>query len=105
MLRYQAVDWLNATVKKWPRMHGLAKFLALSGFRGLKWLAGYVPGVFLGLTMGLFSPARAVLNLLVAVFYPVPRIALFPLVLILVGLNETSNIIGFSSREAIARRL
>jgi NitT/TauT family transport system permease protein len=56
-------------------------------------VVGYVPGVFLGLTMGLFSPARAVLNPLVAVFYPVPRIALFPLVLILVGLNETSNII------------
>jgi NitT/TauT family transport system permease protein len=56
-------------------------------------VAGYVPGVFLGLTMGLFSPVRAIVNPLVAVFYPVPRIALFPLVLILVGLNETSNII------------
>ena len=36
---------------------------------------------------------RIVLNPLVAAFYPLPRIALFPLVLILVGLNETSNII------------
>jgi NitT/TauT family transport system permease protein len=43
--------------------------------------------------MGIFRWARIVLNPLVAAFYPVPRIALFPLILILVGLNETSNII------------
>ena len=30
---------------------------------------------------------------MVAILYPIPRIALFPLVLILVGLNENSNII------------
>jgi NitT/TauT family transport system permease protein len=29
----------------------------------------------------------------VAILYPIPRIALFPLVLILVGLNETSNLV------------
>lgn len=56
-------------------------------------VAGVVPGVFIGLSMGLFSAVRAVLNPLVATLYPVPRIALFPLVLIVVGLNETSNIL------------
>lgn len=56
-------------------------------------VAGLVPGVFIGLSMGLFSSVRAILNPLVATLYPVPRIALFPLVLILVGLNETSNIL------------
>lgn len=54
---------------------------------------GTIPGVLLGLTMGLFRWVRVVLNPLVAILYPVPRIALFPLVLILVGLNETSNVI------------
>jgi len=54
---------------------------------------GTIPGVLLGLTMGLFRWARIALNPLVAILYPIPRIALFPLVLILVGLNETSNII------------
>ena len=56
-------------------------------------VVGTVPGVLLGLTMGLFQPVRVVLNPLVAILYPIPRIALFPLVLILVGLNETSNLI------------
>ena len=55
--------------------------------------SGSCPVCSFGLTMGLFSLARAVLNPLVSAIYPVPRIALFPLVLILVGLNETSNIL------------
>jgi NitT/TauT family transport system permease protein len=64
---------------------------ALRFFVGM--IVGTVPGILLGLTMGLFRPVRVALNPLVAILYPVPRIALFPLVLILVGLNETSNII------------
>jgi NitT/TauT family transport system permease protein len=55
--------------------------------------AGTIPGVFIGLTMGLFRWVGIVLNPIFALFYNVPRIALFPLVLILVGLNETSNIL------------
>jgi len=54
-------------------------------------LVGVVPGVLIGVTMGLFRWVRAGLNPLVAAFYNVPRIALFPLVLILIGLNEVSN--------------
>ncbi len=54
---------------------------------------GVVPGVFLGLTMGLFRWVGVVCRPIVAVFYNVPRIALFPLVLIIVGLNESSNIL------------
>ena len=54
---------------------------------------GVVPGVLIGLTMGIFRWFRAFTNPLVALFYPIPRIALFPLVLILVGINETSNVI------------
>jgi NitT/TauT family transport system permease protein len=54
---------------------------------------GIVPGVLLGLTMGLFRWPRAIINPLVSAIYPLPRIALFPLVLLLVGLNEESNIV------------
>jgi NitT/TauT family transport system permease protein len=56
-------------------------------------VVGTIPGVLLGITMGLFRPVRVILNPLVAILYPIPRIALFPLVLILVGLNETSNMV------------
>lgn len=54
---------------------------------------GTVPGLAVGLTMGIFRWPRIVLEPLVAAFYPLPRIAMFPLVLILVGLNETSDVI------------
>jgi ABC-type nitrate/sulfonate/bicarbonate transport system permease component len=54
---------------------------------------GVLPGVLLGATMGLFKWPRAALGPLVALFYNVPRIALFPLLLILVGLNEFTNLL------------
>lgn len=56
-------------------------------------IVGVVPGVFIGLTMGLFRWIGTALRPIVAVFYNIPRIALFPLVLILAGMNETSNIL------------
>jgi NitT/TauT family transport system permease protein len=56
-------------------------------------LAGTLPGLFLGLTMGLFRTPRAILSPLVSAIYPLPRVALFPLVLLVVGLNETSYVL------------
>ncbi len=56
-------------------------------------IAGVVPGLVIGLTMGLFRWPRAVINPLVSALYPLPRIALFPLVLLIVGLNEQSHLI------------
>ena len=56
-------------------------------------LVGVVPGLFLGLTIGLFRVPRAIVNPLISATYALPRIALFPLVLLIVGLNETSNIV------------
>jgi NitT/TauT family transport system permease protein len=56
-------------------------------------IVGVIPGLFLGLTMGLFRTPRAILQPLVSLIYPLPRVALFPLVLLVVGLNETSNVL------------
>jgi NitT/TauT family transport system permease protein len=56
-------------------------------------LLGAIPGVLIGLTMGLFAWPRAILQPLVNLLYPLPHIALFPIVLILVGQNERSNLI------------
>jgi len=73
---------------------GLLDHTAATLFRFFIGMAvGVVPGVLIGLTMGIFRWFRAFTNPLVALFYPIPRIALFPLVLILVGINETSNIV------------
>ena len=56
-------------------------------------LLGVIPGVAIGLTMGIFAWPRAILQPLVNMLYPLPHIALFPIVLILVGQNEKSNLI------------
>lgn len=55
--------------------------------------AGVIPGVLLGLTMGMFPQVRAAIQPLIMLFYPLPRIALFPLMLMIVGLNERANIL------------
>jgi NitT/TauT family transport system permease protein len=72
-------------------------FLAQVGATLLRYLSGLVigvvPGVCIGLTMGLFAWPRAILQPLVNILYPLPHIALFPIVLILVGQNEKSNLI------------
>ena len=57
---------------------------------------GYGAGVFLGISigiaMGLSRLARIVGYPLVAMFYPIPKIALFPLVMLIFGIGEISKI-------------
>lgn len=52
---------------------------------------GAVPGVMVGLAMGLFRPMRDALNPLIAALFPIPKIALLPLLLLIFGLGETSK--------------
>jgi NitT/TauT family transport system permease protein len=59
---------------------------------GLGLAVGFLPGVLIGLAMGLSSWARAALGPLVALTYPIPKIAILPLLLIIFGLGETSNV-------------
>ena len=50
-----------------------------------------VPAIILGLTMGVSRTARLVFSPLISALYPVPKIALVPMVVILFGLGETSK--------------
>jgi ABC-type nitrate/sulfonate/bicarbonate transport system permease component len=54
---------------------------------------GVLAGATIGLTMGLYRWPRVLLQPLVSILYPLPHIALFPIVLILVGQNEYSNLL------------
>jgi NitT/TauT family transport system permease protein len=60
----------------------------LTGF-----LLGAVPGVVLGLAMGLFWPVRVFLMPLAAALYAIPKIAILPLVMIVFGIGETSKFV------------
>jgi ABC-type nitrate/sulfonate/bicarbonate transport system permease component len=52
---------------------------------------GAVPGVLIGLAMGLFSPIRAVIQPLVDATFPIPKIAVLPLFIMVFGLGEASK--------------
>jgi NitT/TauT family transport system permease protein len=54
-------------------------------------LLGAIPGILLGLMLGLSSLLNALLRPIIAAIYPVPKIALFPLVMMFFGLGETSK--------------
>ncbi len=52
---------------------------------------GALPGVLLGLAMGMFKPVRSVFQPLVAGLYPLPKIAILPLIMLVFGLGEMSK--------------
>lgn len=55
-------------------------------------VAGALPGVMLGLAMGLFPLVRASLMPMVAATFPIPKLAIMPLILIVFGLGEASKV-------------
>lgn len=54
-------------------------------------LMGAVPGILVGTAMGLWPLARAVLSPIIGSLYPIPKIAIFPLVMVLFGFGEMSK--------------
>ncbi|MDB5764651.1 MAG: putative taurine transport system permease protein [Herminiimonas sp.] len=56
-------------------------------------LLGGIPALLLGVAMGLYRPLRAIVDPLVAATYPVPKSAIFPLILLIFGLGEASKIV------------
>jgi ABC-type nitrate/sulfonate/bicarbonate transport system permease component len=52
---------------------------------------GAAPGIALGLVVGLFPVARAIVQPLVDALFPIPKIALLPMMIMLFGLGEGSK--------------
>ena len=59
----------------------------------LGFLFGAVPGIVLGLAMGLFWPIRVFVMPLATIVYSIPKIALLPLMIIAFGIGETSKLV------------
>jgi len=55
-------------------------------------MAGAIPGILLGMSMGLSPVVRSAIEPMIAATYPIPKLALMPLILLLFGLGETSKI-------------
>ncbi|MCQ1856332.1 ABC transporter permease [Neorhizobium galegae] len=70
----------------------MARGLAISLQRiAIGMLLGAIPRVIIGLAMGLLRPVHASLNPLFAALFPVPKIALLALLLLIFGIGETSK--------------
>ena len=54
-------------------------------------LIGGIPGVALGLLIGINRIARAIIEPVVALLYPIPKIAILPLILLIFGIGESSK--------------
>ena len=54
---------------------------------------GAIPGVLLGLAMGIWWPVRTFFMPLSTVIYAIPKIAILPLMIIAFGLGETSKLV------------
>lgn len=58
----------------------------------LGFVVGAVPAVVLGLAMGLARPIRAFLMPIVSAIYPIPKIAIYPLIIFYLGIGEASKV-------------
>jgi ABC-type nitrate/sulfonate/bicarbonate transport system permease component len=52
---------------------------------------GAVPGIIVGLAMGLFRPIRAAIQPLIDATFPIPKIAVLPLFIMIFGIGEQSK--------------
>jgi ABC-type nitrate/sulfonate/bicarbonate transport system permease component len=64
-------------------------FRVFAGF-----LIGTIPGIAIGLLMGASEKIRLLLDPVVAALYPVPKLAIFPLFMIIFGIGEFSKIMA-----------
>lgn len=63
-------------------------FRVLAGF-----FCGAVPAIIIGIIMGLSGGIRAFMRPLIVISYPIPKIALFPVVMLFFGLGDVSNVL------------
>ena len=76
----------------------LWRHLSISLMRiGSGWVIGSSLGVIIGLAMGLTSAGRAIGMPLVSAIYPVPKIALLPLLILWLGIGETPKVVTIAS--------
>jgi NitT/TauT family transport system permease protein len=71
----------------------LVRHIAASAMRiGVGWVLGTAAGLAIGLAMGLWGLARSIGISVVSALFPIPKIALLPLLILWLGIGEPSKI-------------
>lgn len=63
---------------------------------GLGFLLGAIPGLVLGLFMGWSPRLRRIVDPFIAAFHPLPKIAIFPIIMVIFGIGELSKIVAIA---------
>lgn len=58
----------------------------------LGFVAGGIPGILIGVSMGLSPLVRSAIEPMIQATYPIPKLAIMPLILLIFGLGETSKV-------------
>lgn len=56
-------------------------------------IIGAIPGLLIGLTMGIFPIVKVIMDPIIAATYPIPKLAIMPLIMILLGLTEFEKMV------------
>jgi 1,4-dihydroxy-2-naphthoate octaprenyltransferase len=98
------MGWLDARFYPAPsRIFGTLSTLVENGsiFRdtgisllriGFGFLLGGIPAIVVGLLMGISPAVRALVQPIASAIYPIPKIALFPLIIVALGIGEPSKV-------------
>lgn len=69
---------------------------ATLGRLAIGFILGSIPGLILGLIMGWLPRVRAIADPVIAALHPIPKIAIFPLIMIIFGIGEASKIVAIA---------
>lgn len=73
---------------------GIQNDIAISLWRiAIGYVTGCLAGVVIGIAMGLSVVSRGLFYPVITLFYPLPKIAIFPLIMLIFGLGELSKIL------------
>jgi NitT/TauT family transport system permease protein len=75
----------------------IQKNLSITMFRVFAgFVIGTIPGIIIGLIMGASDRVRQILDPIVAATYPIPKLSIFPLLMVIFGIGELSKIMAIA---------
>lgn len=75
----------------------ISEHLSITLFRVFfGFLLGTVPGIIIGMVMGASDKVRLLIDPIVSATYPIPKLAIFPLLMVIFGIGEVSKIVAIA---------